>query len=265
MDILKRSLAPITAEAWEEIDAQARNILTPNLSCRRFLDVHGPKGIAHTVKPLGKLDVPGGQKKDAVNYGVYKVRPLVEARVGFQLDVWDLDNVVRGSRDVDFSSLEEAALKIARFEEEALYNGFAPGGIEGLKKITEDNTVPLKTDSESSILEAVSLAVQRMRRNGVGGPYALVASEKLFLALNGKAQGYPLGKRIKDLTEGEILRNPSVPESYLVSLRGGDMALDLGLDLSIGFASHNARTVELFFTESFTFSAAEPRAALRFV
>lgn len=41
MDILKRELAPITLEAWSEIDAQATRSLTATLSARKVVDVTG--------------------------------------------------------------------------------------------------------------------------------------------------------------------------------------------------------------------------------
>jgi len=36
----------------------------------------------------------------------------------------------------------------------------------------------------------------------------------------------------------------------------------LGQDLSIGYESHNNKTVQLYFTESFTFQVIDPAAVL---
>ena len=44
MDILKRSLAPIAAEAWTEIDKQAADVLRGVLTGRKVADVSDPKG-----------------------------------------------------------------------------------------------------------------------------------------------------------------------------------------------------------------------------
>jgi uncharacterized linocin/CFP29 family protein len=43
-DILRRSLAPITEEAWKEIDLQASRTLKGNLSGRGLVDFSGPHG-----------------------------------------------------------------------------------------------------------------------------------------------------------------------------------------------------------------------------
>ena len=40
---------------------------------------------------------------------------------------------------------------------------------------------------------------------------------------------------------------------FLLSTRGGDYTLSLGQDLSIGYLSHDAETVQLYFQEALTF------------
>ena len=111
MDILKRELAPIPAEAWMEIDEQAIRSLKAILSARKVIDVTGPMGTDFPGVPEGRLEFPKKQPKDAVTYGIHKVHHLVETRIPFELDVIELDNVVRGAKDVDLASLEEAATK----------------------------------------------------------------------------------------------------------------------------------------------------------
>jgi len=48
----------------------------------------------------------------------------------------------------------------------------------------------------------------------------------------------------------------------LLSIRGGDYELTVGQDLSVGYASHDRTTVELYLTESFTFRVLEDKAAI---
>lgn len=63
MDILKRSFAPISEEAWRVLDDQAREVLKDNLSARRFVDVVGPMGWDFQGFGTGKLVLPEGQQK----------------------------------------------------------------------------------------------------------------------------------------------------------------------------------------------------------
>src|SRR6056297_2836912 len=117
MDILRRSLAPVSQEAWQEIDEQASIIFHNVLTGRRFVDVEGPKGIDFGAIPMGRLDMDENQKLDQVRYGVHRTQPLTEIRRSFKLNIWELDNAVRGAEDVDLGELEAAAGEIAEFEE----------------------------------------------------------------------------------------------------------------------------------------------------
>jgi uncharacterized linocin/CFP29 family protein len=117
MDFLKRELAPVPAEAWIEIDAQAARSLKALLSARKVVDLTGPMGTNFPGVPEGRLEYPAKQPKDGLVYGIHKVHHLVETRIPFELDIAEMDNVVRGAKDVDLSSLEAAAKKIALFED----------------------------------------------------------------------------------------------------------------------------------------------------
>ena len=48
----------------------------------------------------------------------------------------------------------------------------------------------------------------------------------------------------------------------MVSLRGGDLVLECGQDLSIGYLDHDAGAVRLYLEESFSFRALEADAAV---
>src|SRR3569623_2013451 len=44
MDLLKRQLAPITSEAWDQIDDEAKRVLALHLAGRKLVDFTGPHG-----------------------------------------------------------------------------------------------------------------------------------------------------------------------------------------------------------------------------
>ena len=71
MDILKRELAPIPAEAWMEIDEQAIRSLKAILSARKVIDVSGPMGTDFPGVPEGRLEIPKKQPKNDVTYGIH--------------------------------------------------------------------------------------------------------------------------------------------------------------------------------------------------
>jgi uncharacterized linocin/CFP29 family protein len=262
MDILKRSIAPITDAAWSEIDAQARRVLHALLSARKLVDVEGPRGWEYASVPLGRLEVPGKQGGSGVDYGVHRVLPLVETRAYFDLQTWELDNIVRGALDIDFTPLEKAAQEAARFEEEAVFKGFSPSGIRGLGESTLHKPVSLTGDPEN-LLESVSQGITALLGASVEGPYGLAVSPEIWRHLAGYVRGYPLRNHLEKLLGGPVVLGQFIDGAYLLSLRGGDMQLVIGQDLSIGYLSHDSRTVHLYFTESFTFRVLEPAVIVR--
>lgn len=264
MDMLKRALSPIPAEAWAEIDAQARKAVTAHLSARRFVDLSGPHGWEYAAVPLGRLDVPGGQTGDDVRWGIHAVLRLVEARVSFVMDRWELDNVVRGARDLDFVSLDAAAKQIARFEERVVYHGLPEAGIVGLADAAAKNAVPLDRSSESAVLASLGKAVRRLQEKAVEGPYTLVAGPELWNLVQ-SAGDYPLETRIAALTGGDLIILPGAEEAYLISTRGGDLELVVGQDLSVGFEAATDQKVRLFFSESLTFRVVNADAVVPLV
>jgi uncharacterized linocin/CFP29 family protein len=60
-------------------------------------------------------------------------------------------------------------------------------------------------------------------------------------------------RHIKSLVDGEIIWAPAINGAFVMTTRGGDFALYLGEDVSIGYLSHDDKKVRLYLEESFTF------------
>jgi uncharacterized linocin/CFP29 family protein len=261
MDILKRDLAPITDEAWKEIDDMARDVLKTHLSARRVVDVNGPDGIDTGAISTGRLDVPEGQDDREVRYGINIVQPLLESRIRFELDIWELDTAAYGARDINFDNLEKAAKKIALFEENAIYHGFDAANIEGIKGSSPHEFLKFSGDSHD-LLAVISSGITGFVKSSIPGPYSLVVGPELWKFISSQAKGFPLKEQIEKMLGGEIILNPLMEEAYLFSTRGGDMALTLGRDFCIGYHAHDTKNVQLYLTESFTFRIVNPWAII---
>jgi len=268
MDFLKRELAPIPMEAWAEIDEQATRSLTAMLSGRRVLDVTGPMGTDFPGVPEGRLDYPKKQPKGGLKYGIRKVHHIVEVRVPFGLEIAELDNVVRGARDVDLSSLEEAARETALFEEKVIYHGLPEANITGLFLCKGDECLTIGSKPEE-LLEGIAGGVTTFSSRSIEGPYSFIVGPKLWSRMSAHIQGYPVKMQAEAVLGGQVLLSPYLSgehenQAFMVSQRGGDFELIVGQDLAIGYESHTASEVKLFFTESFTFRVLEPAAVLNF-
>lgn len=261
-DILRRSQAPIGAEAWKAIDEEARAQLKTWLSARYLVDFDGPHGWDFSSVNLGRLDLKKKDARDGVAWGVRQSLPLIEIRVPFSLNQMELDSIARGAADPDFDPIREAARKLAAFEDEAVFDGFKDAGIKGVIETSPHE--PLKLSKEMTELPGlVSEARKRMLGAGVGGPFTLVLGVEAGEALDRAVScGYPVRKTIHNLLDNEIVHSPNLKGGLLISRRGGDYTLTVGQDISIGYAGHDRDSVELYFTESLTFRVLEPAAAV---
>jgi len=261
-DILRRDMAPIVDGAWQEIERQSARILKGNLSGRRLVDFSGPHGWTFAAVNLGRLDVGTGTEVAGVAWGMHKVLPLLEIRVPFTLSIWELDDVTRGSKTPALEAMKAAARKVAIFEETALYRGFAGAGIHGLLEGSGHPTVALNRD-RGRFTESVEQALLAIQEAEIGGPFALVlGTEPYKWLMAGEPNSYPLRNRVEALVTGGIYWSPALEGGAVLSRRGGDFEMTVGQDLTIGYKTHNAREVELYFTESFTFRVLEPAAAV---
>jgi uncharacterized linocin/CFP29 family protein len=263
-DILRRAIAPVTDEAWHEIDEEAARLLKPYLSGRHIVDLSGPHGWEKAAVNLGRVAIENKDAADGVGWGRRPVLPLIEVRVPFRLNQLELDNVTRGSADPDLAPLEDAVRRTAGFEEKVIYAGFKEAGMRGIMEASEHGKPALGKEVRG-YPEAVAKGIELMQLAGISGPYALIlAPEKYHRLMQSFQTGYPVARVIRDMVQGGVHWSTAVPHALLVSVRGGDFELTVGQDLSIGYASHDRDDVELYITETFAFRVLEPKAAVAY-
>ena len=261
MDLLKRDLAPLTQQAWQEIDSRAEEVFRTQLSARKSVHVEGPHGLEYNAISEGRLGIIKGDKNE-VRSSRYKVTPLVEARYTFELDRWELDNLERGAKDVELGPLEDAVEKMAKFEDEAVYNGFKGGEIKGL---TEQAKKSLSFGKdESSIIDAVSEGMILLQEAYADKPYDLILGKEAYSRVQKQVQGYPLNKRIEELIGGQIIFSEEIDGALLIPHDHEDLELTIGQDFSIGYEEHNDQKVRLFISESLMFRTLDPEIIVKF-
>ncbi|WP_047396337.1 family 1 encapsulin nanocompartment shell protein [Cetobacterium sp. ZOR0034] len=249
MDFLKKELAPISANVWKDIEDRAREVLTTQLSARRFVKVTGPVGVGNGGLNTGRLAI---HKKDDLAYGVYKIQPFVENRITFTLNRWELDNLDRGAKDIDYTNLDEALKKAAKFEEEAIYFGLDEACIVGLLK-DESKLIEFgKTEEET--IKNLMYGVSKLRNTGFAkGPYALVVGLEKYIYLNMVNLNNPLVKRLEKILGMPVIVSNNITGALLLPYDDENIELVLAEDFSLGYQGHCNKEVELFVTETFTF------------
>ena len=261
MNNLHRELAPISDQAWAQIDQEASRTLKRHLAARRVVDVPEPKGLGLSAAGTGHLreiQAPG----DGIRASQRDVKALVELRVPFELTRQAIDDVERGATDSDWSAVKEAARTIAFAEDRAVFDGYSAAGIQGMRQGASNPAVTLSLDARS-YPGAVAQAVSQLRLAGCNGPYALVLGGDAYTAAAGASDnGYPLLEHVRHLVDGEIVWAPAIEGGFVLTTRGGDFELDIGQDISIGYASHSETAVQMYFLETFTFRLLTTEAAV---
>lgn len=253
MNNLYRELAPISEAAWADIETEARRTFTRHVAARRVVDVLGPSGeelSAVGTGHLSELTPPA----EGVRARTRVVQPLVEFRIPFVVSRDAVDDVERGAKDSDWQPVKDAAKALAFAEDRAILDGYAAANIVGVRPGSTNSALTLPDDVRE-YPNAVAQAITALRLAGVDGPYSLLLSADAYTAVAETSDhGYPVHEHIaRVLRDGEIIWAPAIEGAVVLSTRGGDYELHLGQDVSIGYLSHDATSIELYLQETLTF------------
>jgi uncharacterized linocin/CFP29 family protein len=252
MNNLHRELAPISGAAWSQIEEEVSRTVKRYLAGRRVVDVQGPGGGALSAIGTGHL-----QNVATLENGIIarqrEVKALVELRVPFKLDRQQIDDVERGANDSDWQPAKDAARLLAFAEDRAIFEGYGAAGIGGIRAGTSNPAIPLPADIRR-YPQVIAQALGQLRLAGVNGPYSVVLSAEAYKGLSETSDhGYPVLEHVKRLLDGKMVWAPAIAGAFVLTTRGGDFSLYIGEDVSIGYLSHDDKTVQLYLEETFTF------------
>lgn len=261
MNDLRRELAPISGQAWELIQSEAKRTLKATLAARKLVDFRGPLGWESSAVGLGRTERLKTAPQNGVEACLRRVQPLVELRIPFELSREELEAVARGAKAPNLDPVREAARTMALAEDRSVFHGYPEAGIRGIAEASATNRCTV-TEDYAAYPGAVAEAIHKLRGAGVEGPYAIALGPRCFTGLTKTmAGGFPVIEHVRRLLDGPILWAPAVDGAIVLSLRGGDFELTVGQDFSIGYLDHTAATVRLYLQESFTFCVLSPEAA----
>ncbi|MBV8949309.1 MAG: bacteriocin family protein [Actinobacteria bacterium] len=264
MNHLQRELAPVPEAAWGAIEQEASRALRHFLTARRLLDFSGPHGWEHFATSLGRAQSVTESPVSGVEARTRIVRPLVELRTPFTMNRDELDAIERGALSPDLDAVTDAARRAALAEDNAVFHGFAAGGIDGIVDLSPHSPLAIN-DDYNRYPGTVARAVAVLREAGVEGPYAIALGPRCYTGVIETTEhgGYPVLEHIRTILGGPVAWAPAVDGAVVVSQRGGDYEIVCGQDFSIGYTSHDDRAVQLYLEESLTLRIAGPEAAVR--
>jgi uncharacterized linocin/CFP29 family protein len=266
MNHLLRELAPVTDQAWGEIEEEARRALRHYLTARKLVDFTGPDGWERSALGLGRAAESQEGPAEGVESRIRLVQPLAELRTPFTVSREEIAAVDRGAPDADWDPVVEAARRAALAEDTLVFEGFAAAGVRGIVETSTHDPIVI-TDDYDNYPNHVATAIERLKQAGVSGPYAIALGPRCYTGVIETTQhgGYPVLEHLRLIAEGPVVWAPSVAGAVVLSQRGDDFELVVGQDLSIGYVSHDAEDVHLYLEESLTFRAAGPEAAIALV
>ncbi|HTV10968.1 MAG TPA: family 1 encapsulin nanocompartment shell protein [Acidimicrobiales bacterium] len=258
-----RELAPISDEAWAQIDQEARRSLKHHLAARRLVDFKGPLGWEHSAVDLGRVDQLVAGPTGGVEAARRAVLPLVEFRALLSLSRSELAAAERGATDLDLAGVIAASRSAAAAEDGAIFHGYAPGGISGIAPSSPHEPVGI-TDDYVLYPEHAAKAVAVLRGADIAGPYAIAMGARCFTGVTETTEhgGYPVFEHLRQILGGPVVWAPAVDGAVVLSQRGGDFDLTIGQDYSIGYLTSDATTVQLYIEESLAFHINTPEAAV---
>lgn len=261
MNNLYRDLAPISGTAWSQIEEEATRTIKRHLAARRVVDVHGPNGLEFSAVGTGHVRTIEGPH-DGVQARQREVVPVVELRVPFTLDRAAVDDAERGAQDSDWQPVKDAARQLAFAEDRAVFEGYAPAGISGIRAGSTNAPMALPPDVRL-YPDVIAQSLSQLRVAGVNGPYSVVLDADAYTAVaETRDHGYPVLEHIQRLVSGDIVWAPAISGAFVLTTRGGDFDLHIGQDVSIGYLSHTADQVELYLQETLTFVLATGEAVV---
>jgi uncharacterized linocin/CFP29 family protein len=262
MDRLHRALAPISEEAWRQIDDEAARTLRHYLAGRSLVDMEGPKGWGHSAEGRGDTQTAAAPL-EGVEARLRVVQPVAELRTPFEISVAELDRIDRGAADPDLDPVTDAAKLMARAEDHIVFHGHDAVGIAGIAAASPHEDVPIP-DDYNLYPSAVAQAVATLKRAAVEGPYAIALGERCYTGVIETTEhgGYPVLEHLKVILGGPVVWAPAVDGAVVLSKRGGDYTFISGDDFAIGFERASATGVQLYIEESFTLMVREARAAV---
>jgi uncharacterized linocin/CFP29 family protein len=263
MNHLLRDLAPITDDAWGQIDAEAARSLKHYLAARRLVDFTGPEGWEFSAVDTGRVDSIASGSLGAVDASVRRLLPLVEIRSSFVLDRTELAAADRGATDLDLDTVIAAGKASALAEDHLVFHGYPEGAVVGIVPSSPHAAVSISNDY-TRYPEHVAAAVATLRAADIAGPYAIALGARCFTGVTETTEhgGYPVFDHLRQILEGPVVWAPAVDGAVVLSQRGGDFELTVGEDFSVGYLAHDPQSVTLYIEESLSFRINTPEAAV---
>jgi uncharacterized linocin/CFP29 family protein len=272
-DYLLRDQAPLTEAEWDQVDSVAEETARRALVGRRIVPVLGPLGAGVEVVPdyvfrgtdRGGLDLTGENESGIVRPSEHRFLPIPLLYKDFQLHWRDLAMHHQMDLPLDTGPVVTAATIVARTEDDLIFNGDAGLGYEGLLNAAGRGVLRISDwAGVGNAFRDVVTATQYLTDAGFYGPYAVVASPRLYAAMNRVYEntGVLEIEQVQKLAASGVYRSAAVPDdrALVVATGASNMDLVVAQDLVVAYLTAENLNHQFRVLESLVLRIKRPQA-----
>jgi uncharacterized linocin/CFP29 family protein len=247
-DYLLREQAPLSEAEWGQVDAVAEDTSRRALVGRRIVPVLGPLGAGVEVVPdyvfrgteRGGLDLTGEGDAGVVRPSEHRFLPIPLLYKDFLLHWRDLAMHHQMALPLDTGPVATAANIVAQTEDDLIFNGATTLGYEGLLNAAGRGVLRISDWAGlGNAFRDVVTATQYLADAGFYGPYAVVASPRLYAAMNRVYEntGVLEIEQVQKLAGSGVYRSAAIPDgrALVVATGASNMDLVVAQDLAVAY------------------------------
>ncbi len=277
MDYLLRDDAPFSEGDWNKIDQLVVKVASQQLVGRRIISLFGPLGAGVQSINLDTVNYSGSGEMDL--FGDSEACEIVAHSRRYAAIPMIYKDLIISWRDVetsrqlglplDLSPVAAAAAACAKKEDYLIFNGSEEFSYPGLLTVEGREVIKKQDWSQGeNPFNDVAKGIEALIAKGVYGPYALVASPKLYVQLQRIQDGTGVLElsRVKELVDGKIYQSPAIPENkaVLVAIGPHNMDLVVGQDMATGYIGPEQLNHKMRILETIALRIKRPEAVVTF-
>ena len=235
---LNRDDAPFGDGVWEAIDSAVIGAARSQLSARRLMHTLGPQGLGLKVLPFRDTPVQDNAV-EGVTVSTSCMIPVTMLHSEFTLSVRDVAAYEQSGLPLDLDAPVQAALALARQEEQIIYNGLPSLNLAGLLNTPRVRSIKLRPwDVVGDAVQDIISATAELDAGGFLGPYTLALTPKSY---NHLFRLYPQSdttelEHAQQVVTAGIIKAPALPGGgVLIDTSGPFANIVLGQDMMTSF------------------------------
>ncbi len=252
---LSRGDSPIDGSTWNILDAAMVEVAKSILTGRRLLHTEGPFG-------LGLKAIPRSDRRESEGLITSSFVPLQEIHATFTLGKRDLAAYDRDRLLLDTAPVAQAALDVARREDNLIFRG--GNGVGGLLNMQGTGSIQLSGwDAVGAAVDDIIQGVTRLDEAGFHGPYTLaLAPARYNLLYRRYEKGHMTElEHAREIVTDGIFKAPVLQSGGVLMASGRQFAsIVIGQDMAVGFIGPTGENLEFDISESLAPLILQPEA-----